>query len=105
MMNNDDIRTIALNNIIAAKKVIRYNQQFLYDTDMTDSEKRLADIERDVRGAIADCEEIVARTEKFRDSERARNPYSLDINRFEHEIYDQKKMLVAYNHCLRIITG
>ena len=102
MSSNDNIRTIALTNILAAQKVIKYNQQFLRSEDIADAEKRLLEIEKDIRSAIADCEEIKLRSIEFRDK---CDPNSLDRNRFNHEIYDQEKMLVAYNHCLRIITG
>ena len=102
MSSTDNIRTIALTNILAAQKVIKYNQQFLRSEDIADAEKRLIDIEKDIRSAIADCEEIKQRSIEFRDK---CEPNSLDRNRYNHDIYDQEKMLVAYNHCLRIITG
>ena len=76
----NDVRTIALTNIMAAQKVI----------------------EKSVRGAIADCEEIKNRCIEFREKER---PDSLERNRYNRDIYDQEVMLKAYNHCLRIITG
>ena len=102
MSSTDNIRTIALTNILAAQKVIKYNQQFLRSEDIADAEKRLLEIEKDIRSAIADCEEIKLRSIKFRDK---CDPNSLDRNKYNHDIYDQEKMLVAYNHCLRIITG
>ena len=102
MSSTDNIRTIALTNILAAQKVIKYNQQFLRSEDIADAEKRLIDIEKDIRSAIADCEEIKQRSIEFRDK---CEPNSLDRNRYNHDIYDQEKMLIAYNHCLRIITG
>ena len=102
MSSSDNIRTIALTNILAAQKVIKYNQQFLRSEDIADAEKRLLEIEKDIRSAIADCEEIRLRSIEFRDK---CDPNSLDRNKYNHDIYDQEKMLVAYNHCLRIITG
>ena len=102
MSSTDNIRTIALTNILAAQKVIKYNQQFLRSEDIADAEKRLLEIEKDIRSAIADCEEIRLRSIEFRDK---CDPNSLDRNKYNHDIYDQEKMLVAYNHCLRIITG
>ena len=98
----NDVRTIALTNIMAAQKVIQYNQQFLRSSDIPDVERRLIEIEKSVRGAIADCEEIKNRCIGFREKER---PDSLERNRYNHDIYDQEVMLKAYNHCLRIITG
>ena len=98
---DNNIRTIALTNILAAQKVIKYNQQFLRSEDIADAEKRLLEIEKSVRSAIADCEEIRLRSIEFRD--KCNN--SFDRNKYNHDIYDQEKMLVAYNHCLRIITG
>jgi len=41
----NDIRTIALTNIMAAQKVIQYNQQFLRQEDIPDAERRLSEIE------------------------------------------------------------
>ena len=102
MSSTDNIRTIALKNILAAQKVIKYNQQFLRSEDIDDAEKRLLEIEKSVRSAIADCEEIKLRSIQFRDKCA---PNSLDRNRYNHDIYDREKMLIAYNHCLRIITG
>ena len=102
MSSTDNIRTIALTNILAAQKVIKYNQQFLRSEDIADAEKRLLEIEKNVRSAIADCEEIRLRSIEFRDK---CDPNSLDRNKYNHDIYDREKMLVAYNHCLRIITG
>ena len=102
MSSTDDIRTIALTNILAAQKVIKYNQQFLRSEDIADAEKRLLEIEKDIRSAIADCEEIRLRSIEFRDK---CDPNSLDRNKYNHDIYDREKMLIAYNHCLRIITG
>ena len=102
MSSSDNIRTIALTNILAAQKVIKYNQQFLRSEDIADVEKRLLEIEKSVRSAIADCEEIRLRSIEFRDK---CDPNSLDRNKYNHDIYDREKMLVAYNHCLRIITG
>ena len=100
--STDNIRTIALTNILAAQKVIKYNQQFLRSEDIADAEKRLLEIEKDIRSAIADCEEIKLRSIEFRDK---CDPNSLDRNKYNHDIYDREKMLIAYNHCLRIITG
>ena len=102
MSSTDNIRTIALTNILAAQKVIKYNQQFLRSEDIADAEKRLLEIEKDIRSAIADCEEIKLRSIEFRDK---CDPNSLDRNKYNHDIYDREKMLIAYNHCLRIITG
>ena len=102
MSSTDNIRTIALTNILAAQKVIKYNQQFLRSEDIADAEKRLLEIEKNVRSAIADCEEIRLRSIEFRDK---CDPNSLDRNKYNHDIYDREKMLIAYNHCLRIITG
>ena len=102
MSSTDNIRTIALTNILAAQKVIKYNQQFLRSEDIADAEKRLLEIEKDIRSAIADCEEIRLRSIEFRDK---CDPNSLDRNKYNHDIYDREKMLIAYNHCLRIITG
>ena len=102
MSSTDNIRTIALTNILAAQKVIKYNQQFLRSEDIADAEKRLLEIEKSVRSAIADCEEIRLRSIEFRDK---CDPNSLERNKYNHDIYDREKMLVAYNHCLRIITG
>ena len=102
MSSTDNIRTIALTNILAAQKVIKYNQQFLRSEDIADAEKRLLEIEKSVRSAIADCEEIKLRSIEFRDK---CDPNSLDRNKYNHDIYDREKMLIAYNHCLRIITG
>ena len=99
---NNDIRTVALTNIMAAQKVIQYNQQFLRPEDIPDAERRLSEIEQRVRGAIADCEEVKNRCIEFRDKQR---PDSIDRNRYNRDIYDQEMMLKAYNHCLRIITG
>ena len=99
---NNDIRTIALTNIMAAQKVIQYNQQFLRPEDIPDAERRLSEIEQRVRGAIADCEEMKNRWIEFREKER---PDSLERNRYNRDIYDYEKKLEAYNHCLRIITG
>ena len=98
----NDIRTIALTNIMAAQKVIQYNQQFLRPEDISDAERRLSEIEQRVRGAIADCEEMKNRWIEFREKER---PDSFERNRYNRDIYDQEMMLKAYNHCLRIITG
>ena len=39
MSSTDNIRTIALTNILAAQKVIKYNQQFLRSEDIADVEK------------------------------------------------------------------
>ena len=91
-----------MNNILAAQKVIRYNQQFLHDDDISNAERRLAEIEQDVRAAIADCEEMKARFAEFKEK-AGRN--SLDWTRYSNEINEQEKYLVAYKHCLRIITG
>ena len=102
MSSSDNIRTIALTNILAAQKVIKYNQQFLRSEDIADAEKRLLEIEKDIRSAIADCEEIRLRSIEFRDK---CDPNSFDRNKYNHDIYDREKMLIAYNHCLRIITG
>ena len=102
MSSTDNIRTIALTNILAAQKVIKYNQQFLRFEDIADTEKRLLEIEKYIRSAIADCEEIKLRSIEFRDK---CDPNSLDRNKYNHDIYDREKMLIAYNHCLRIITG
>ena len=70
MMNaystDNDIRTIALTNILAAQKVIKYNQQFLRSEDIADAEKRLLEIEKDIRSAIADCEEIKLRSMMYK---------------------------------------
>ena len=98
----NDVRTIALTNIMAAQKVIQYNRQFLRAGDIPDAERRLMEIEKSVRGAIADCEEIKNRCIGFRDKE---HPDSLERNHYNNEIYDQETKLEAYNHCLRIITG
>ena len=82
---NNDIRTIALTNIMAAQKVIQYNQQFLRQEDIPDAERRLSEIEQRVRGAIADCEEVKNRCIEFRDKQR---PDSIDRNRYNHDIYE-----------------
>lgn len=102
MIMENDVRTIALTNIMAAQKVIQYNRQFLRAGDIPDAERRLMEIEESVRGAIADCEEMKNRWIEFRDKE---HPDSLERNHYNHEIYDQETKLEAYNHCLRIITG
>ena len=100
--STDNIRTIALTNILAAQKVIKYNQQFLRSEDIADAEKRLLEIEKYIRSAIADCEEIKLRSIEFRDK---CDLNSFDRNEYNHDIYDREKMLIAYNHCLRIITS
>lgn len=102
MIMENDVRTIALTNIMAAQKVIQYNRQFLRAGDIPDAERRLIEIEKSVRSAIADCEEMKNRWIEFREKER---PDSLERNRYNRDIYDQEVMLKAYNHCLRIITG
>lgn len=102
MIMENDVRTIALTNIMAAQKVIQYNRQFLRAGDIPDAERRIIEIEKSVRSAIADCEEMKNRWIEFREKER---PDSLERNRYNRDIYDQEVMLKAYNHCLRIITG
>ena len=97
---DDNLRIVALTNIMAAQKVIKYNQQFLRPGELSSAEQRLAEIERDVHGQISDTEQIIEQLTRARDKgeDYQRTGYNMQIR-------EREASLTAYKHCLRIITG
>lgn len=100
-MTNSDLRNLALANIQAAERVIRYNQQFLYPSDITDDAKRLANIEKAIQGNIVDANEIIERLK----SQLMKNRDDIYRHRDAAELHDWEEKKIAYEHCLRIIRG
>ena len=97
---DENLRIVALTNIMAAQKVIKYNQQFLRPGEMSSAEQRLAEIERDVQAQISDTEEIIERLKNAR--ERCQD---YERGGYNSQIRERESALTAYKHCLRIITG
>lgn len=97
---DDNLRIVALTNIMAAQKVIKYNQQFLRPGELSSAEQHLAEIERDVQGQVSDTEEIIERLKNAR--ERCKD---FERGGYNSQIRERETALNAYKHCLRIITG